>query len=270
MKRIGIITLILISVQSFLALLNAQIGINTETPLGILHIDAQRNTPEIATGSGPLILDDIIVSHDGNLGLGTLTPENKLHVVTGGTAASPVVGVRIVDGGQGVGKVLTSDADGFASWKDVQPMPTAVAVKVGAAIPSSTTSYYNTNTYIKLPPGRWKVTATTLISNDVRGKVIHDKIWGHSMFTESTAAIATAMSPDVEGGKVMAALLTKYSFNVMIGSVVINNKTTATKTYYYALGAFNPVGDSVGNDNFLAVAGTLNNENSIVATLIQD
>lgn len=45
---------------------------------------------------------------NGNVGIGTATPDAKLHVA--GTA-------KIVDGTQGAGKVLTSDANGLASWQ---------------------------------------------------------------------------------------------------------------------------------------------------------
>ncbi|RZA08958.1 MAG: hypothetical protein EOP11_03240, partial [Proteobacteria bacterium] len=47
----------------------------------------------------------------GNVGINSITPTNKLEVVgTSGTT------LKIVDGNQGVGKVLTSDASGNASW----------------------------------------------------------------------------------------------------------------------------------------------------------
>ena len=53
----------------------------------------------------------IRVNSSGNVGIGTSTPGQKLHVV--GTSGNTL---KIVDGNQGVGKVLTSDANGVASW----------------------------------------------------------------------------------------------------------------------------------------------------------
>lgn len=48
------------------------------------------------------------IKGNGNVGIGTSAPTAKLHV--GGS-------VRIVDGTQGAGKILTSDASGNASWQ---------------------------------------------------------------------------------------------------------------------------------------------------------
>ena len=52
---------------------------------------------------------DILTALDnGNVGIGTTSPDEKLHV-----AGS----IKIVDGNQAAGKVLTSDANGVASWQ---------------------------------------------------------------------------------------------------------------------------------------------------------
>jgi hypothetical protein len=62
----------------------------------------------------------------GNVGIGSAAPTNKLEVVgTNGTT------VKIVDGNQGVNKVLTSDADGVARWAD---LPTSAPSTAGTAI----------------------------------------------------------------------------------------------------------------------------------------
>jgi hypothetical protein len=51
---------------------------------------------------------NLIIKHNGNVGIGTQNPSAKLDVRGN---------VRIVDGTQGSGKVLTSDANGNASWQ---------------------------------------------------------------------------------------------------------------------------------------------------------
>ena len=51
---------------------------------------------------------NMVIKHNGNVGIGTQNPGRKLEVVGG---------VKIVDGTQGAGKVLTSDVAGNASWQ---------------------------------------------------------------------------------------------------------------------------------------------------------
>ena len=54
------------------------------------------------------------VLSSGNVGIGTTAPTASLHI----TAGTLNTGFRFVDGTQGNGKVLTSDASGNASWKN--------------------------------------------------------------------------------------------------------------------------------------------------------
>jgi uncharacterized SAM-binding protein YcdF (DUF218 family) len=49
----------------------------------------------------------------GNVGINTTSPSTKLHIDNGTTAGA----IRIIDGTQGAGKVLTSDANGVGTWK---------------------------------------------------------------------------------------------------------------------------------------------------------
>ncbi|MEO6252878.1 MAG: hypothetical protein ABIO79_06215 [Ferruginibacter sp.] len=51
---------------------------------------------------------NLVIKHNGNVGIGTPVPDRKLDVRGG---------VKIVDGTQGAGKLLTSDAAGNASWQ---------------------------------------------------------------------------------------------------------------------------------------------------------
>jgi hypothetical protein len=57
---------------------------------------------------GSVVLSSGLSAQTGNVGIGTTTPTAKLHVKGN---------VRIEDGTQGAGKILTSDANGVASWQ---------------------------------------------------------------------------------------------------------------------------------------------------------
>lgn len=53
-----------------------------------------------------------IYAQSGNVGIGIANPDAKLHIVGD---------VKIVDGTQGEGKILTSDATGLVKWTDAVP-----------------------------------------------------------------------------------------------------------------------------------------------------
>ncbi len=54
------------------------------------------------------------IDENGNLGIGTTSPTTRLEVNNGTTAGA----IKIVDGTQGVNRVLTSDANGVGKWKE--------------------------------------------------------------------------------------------------------------------------------------------------------
>jgi hypothetical protein len=79
------------------------------------------------------------IYNNGNLiGIGTTDPATKLHVVGSFKVDGPVV---LADGTQGVGKVLTSDANGLASWAT----PTG-GLSAGTA--TGNTPYWNGTTWV--------------------------------------------------------------------------------------------------------------------------
>ncbi len=68
---------------------------------------------QMMTGSPATVR--MVVLPNGNIGIGTMTPAAILDVL--GT-------LKITDGTQGTGKVLTSDANGLASWSDISGIET--------------------------------------------------------------------------------------------------------------------------------------------------
>lgn len=92
-----------------IGLLPAQVGINTRTPQSIFHIDTQSNT------SGSLnTSDDVIVNEQGNIGIGSITPQRKLEIISSTPGA-----IRIADTSEGTTKVLTSNSTGVATWVNI-------------------------------------------------------------------------------------------------------------------------------------------------------
>lgn len=102
-------------------------GINTTDPEATLDIRSNGNSSstkalKINNADNTEI---VTVLDDGKVGIGTSTPTTKLHIENqvAGT------GFRLVDGSQGKEKVLTSDANGNAIWKNaglIKPDPNTV------------------------------------------------------------------------------------------------------------------------------------------------
>ena len=94
-------------------MLTAQhVGIGTATPASRVEIRSTGNTSatsalNITDSTGTSLM---FISDDGSVGIGTTAPSANLHIA--GT-------FRLADGSEGLGKVLTSDADGNATWEVV-------------------------------------------------------------------------------------------------------------------------------------------------------
>ncbi len=71
----------------------------------------------------------MIVAGNGNVGIGTLTPDAKLEIAGQ---------IKITGGSPGAGKVLTSDANGLATWQSMSGTSvSSVFGRTGAVIGAS-------------------------------------------------------------------------------------------------------------------------------------
>ena len=117
----------------------------------VVLIGRLTNTLDATTGEDNVILLGDTSSAAPKVGIGTYKPGAKLEV-NNGTAAGAV---KIVDGTQGAGKVLTSDADGLATWKSITLF--TGTERIGAYHWGVGTALGNTNwnkiASITVPPG---------------------------------------------------------------------------------------------------------------------
>jgi hypothetical protein len=108
------------------------VGINTENLQGVFHVDAAANNPSSGDIPDTSQADDIVITPEGYTGAGTLAPSTHLHIHT--RNRPDVFPLRIADGSQGEGLMLTSDDDGAASWQ-MPPVPPSSAVYPVRTVP---------------------------------------------------------------------------------------------------------------------------------------
>lgn len=81
--------LIILGMTGIFSMTHSQVGINTSSPQGSLHIDSQKNNPATGTPSAAQRVDDLVVTAGGNLGIGTLSPITKIDTRENAGSATP-------------------------------------------------------------------------------------------------------------------------------------------------------------------------------------
>ncbi|EJL69568.1 hypothetical protein [Chryseobacterium populi] len=209
---------------------------------------------------------------NNRVGIGTASPDKKLDVRSASAGA-----VRIQDGTQGDGYVLTSTADGTGIWKQPRAQVIRGATTGGYDFPFAVISEYRyTGASITLPPGKWLVTISQLIYPQGANLTANDWMFVRSTFSEQNLTatgqvgvqsadvnnMPTLMSFQVSGPYTQGQL----RLDVKTGSVYINNSSNGNKTYRYIAGG-TAVGGNVAGAYLKGLGGGWA-ENSLVATAI--
>lgn len=131
MKKISFLFLFIVSI---IVQIQAQVGVNTENPTGIFHIHV---------GTTASTVNDVVVLKNGNVGIGTVTPQNKLEIVP--PAGHGNTGLRLpLSGSVAAGDgLVAADTNGNVKWASVSAQYQTVALSsVSGAIttPDLTTS----------------------------------------------------------------------------------------------------------------------------------
>ncbi|MFL9833976.1 hypothetical protein [Chryseobacterium terrae] len=179
----------------------------------------------------------------GNIGIGTTNPATRLEVNNGTTNGA----IKIVDGTEGAGKVLTSDANGVGTWRSSASFK-SVVLGVFPSANVTTTSNLNsgstdqqkyTGVYIDLEPGKWIVNAGLTIYV-FEPNLTH---WEHVYLSNSQTSIVqndfqnfgpgsnVAFAGKISNGPTGGVDTDpQRQANFVTGSAVIN-VTTATRIY---------------------------------------
>ncbi len=119
------------------------IGMYNDSILTTNEVSVTSTTPLFIIGNGSGASagqrsNAMVVRKDGHVGLGTNVPSATLHV--NGT-------LKVVDGTQGAGKILTSDVNGLASWQPPPPPSPTYYQSVSICCQSWMTKNLDVSTY---------------------------------------------------------------------------------------------------------------------------
>lgn len=214
-----------------------QFGVGTNTPQGIFHVDAKQNTVVTSTPSN--FEDDVVVSTSGDVGIGTLTPSTKLEIHSAIPGA-----IKIVDGTQGVNKVLVSDNNGIGTWQD---LPVFKYMVNGNFTPNQNifssdpaiTSVKNSFATITLNKGRWLISSGLTIGlgvSDATTNVI--PYWLNLYLSSSTTNIENTTFSYIGnniknsfGGNMIQSQGNFDNFNLIKGTTIIDVPNDNTTIY---------------------------------------
>lgn len=142
--------------------------------------------------STPLIYGNF---SNGRIGLGTISPDTRLHIVGN---------LKQVDGSQGIGKVLTSDANGVATW---------------STVPTSSTTPTQTVTLTGDIIGTGTDTVSTTSTNSITINGTTQSIHGNPTFSITSGTTQTiTLTGDVIGTGTASIASTLATVNSNVGS----------------------------------------------------
>lgn len=213
------------------------------------------------------------IKSSGNIGVGTQAPTTLFHVESTTNGA-----VKIVDGTQGANKVLTSDANGVATWQRASSQVVVGSQGGGIDIPFENSSDLKfTGASITLPPGKWMVTVNQIIRpTDLTAT---EWMWVRSTFSDQVLTIGevgtqsaditvrpSLMSFKVQGPTSLGTQGAPW-FDMGTGFILINNSSGANKTYRYIAGGTATNVAAPGTKRIIGY-GSTNSENVIFASAI--
>jgi|SRR5690606_23096727 len=249
--------------------LNAQtenVGINTEFPQEVFHIDGKTDNPKTPTlPNSEQVNNDFMVDEAGNIGLGTIpNADAKVNIsVNTNNDAEIGKGFRLKDGTEGDGNLLSlSNTQGDIVWKK---RIATVRGNLGPGFNGSVLSDMAfTSTTITLPPGKWLIRSSILLRVGGINGTYSDGLFAQLSWADKNSDGSYSLTPDAISGNLFGgAYLGVYS--LAFGQTIINNATTTNKTYYLVTRASKTWGTLLLDKNWSNLAAGSWGENAIIA-----
>jgi len=163
---------------------------------------------------------------------------------------------------------------GFATWTTLSPTD-AVSyynnpINLGVNVNFNDPSYYDTSAYIDLPAGRWFIKVTLVATGDYTG-ALNGLVKLSVSFSESTGN-NPPISTDLETGSINGICWPNQEignagpYTLLRGTMIINNKTTATKRYHLVVGnTESNYPSTAGPLSYLGGGSYVRGENNVIA-----
>lgn len=145
-----------------------------------------------------------LYNNGSQIGVGTTTPAAKLDIAGN---------IKIADGSQGAGKVLTSDATGLATW----------------AAPTPTAAYYHLFNIYGIPSASFELGVSgTMVSFTIYNNCSVGRIFGGSMLINPTGEVTIINYAPILSGTTMTATGNVITLESGCGSITITLNVTGT------------------------------------------
>ncbi|MDP9962059.1 hypothetical protein [Chryseobacterium lathyri] len=161
----------------------AQVGISTSNPQASFHIDGAKDNPTTGAPSSAQQTNDVVVTNSGQIGIGTISPTEKLDI-SSGNARIRAINSNIGTGG--VDRIVVADANGVLKTIDFtayslfharltanQNLTPSTITTLLFSTPLATSPFYNYNTSNGVltfnQPGNYLITLQASFANAPAG-----------------------------------------------------------------------------------------------------
>lgn len=209
-------------------------------------------------------------AQSGNVGIGTTTPTATLHLKSTNTYI-----LRQEDNvNTSNGNYTIQNGDALGNFKKV---PTGVFRSVqmvslpaiGSTVSQIDPNFQTTTLNILLPPGKWQITGALVLRPSVdlsknSTMVLNCKLSVADTNTSTTPSNDIITGSTFGSGYFYGSYHAPSEYNMMKGSIYINNTTLSDKRYYF-IANISKINNNVSNPNFTNLGSSAELENQIFA-----